>query len=85
MAGVLERELKYYQEHKEELLQRCEGSFVLIAGEEMIGSYATEGEAYEAGLERLGNQAFLIRRVTKEEETVQFPALAVGVLHGANS
>ncbi len=79
---VLERELAYFSAHKDELLENHEGQFVLVKDETLVGAFTTEKEAYEAGLERLGNQPFLIKRVVREEdETAHFPALVLGVLH----
>lgn len=81
----LRRELKYFESEKEELLKHHEGAFVLISGEELLGAFTTEREAYEEGLRRVGNKPFLIRRVTRDEDQTQLPALVVGVIHGANT
>ena len=78
---MFEKELKYYKEQKEELLKHYENQFVVIKNDRFLGAYTTEQEAYEAGLKELGNVPFLIKRVTKEEELVRFPALAVGVIN----
>lgn len=78
---TLEKELKYFEEHKDELLKHYEGQFVLIKDDQLVGAFTTEEEAYQAGLEKFGNQPFLIKKVTKEEEVVQLPALTLGLLH----
>lgn len=79
---LLKRELRYFEKHKAELLKKYANQFVLIKGEQLIGAFTTEGEAYEAGIKRFGNAAFLIKQVTKgEDETAYFPALALGLLH----
>lgn len=78
---MFEKELEYYRENKDTLLQHNENQFVVIKDDKLIGAFTTEQEAYEAGLKELGNVSFLIKRVTKEEEIIRFPALAVGVVN----
>lgn len=79
--NMFEKELEYYKANKEELLRHHENHYVVIAGDRFLGAYTTDQEAYEAGLEELGNVPFLIKRVTRDEEVVRFPALAVGVIN----
>jgi hypothetical protein len=83
--AVLERELAYYRAEKDRLLSNHEGAYVLIADNKLLGAYTTEAEAYQAGIRQLGNRPFLIRRVTKEDEVAQLPALNVGVIDGSHS
>jgi len=77
---ALESELKYFTDHKEELLRHHEKQFVLIKGDQFAGAYTTEAEAYKAGLEKFGNKPFLIKQVLKEETVAHFPALTLGLL-----
>jgi hypothetical protein len=67
---MLEKELKYFEDHKEELLKHYENQFVLIKDDQFIGAFTTEAEAYAAGVQRFGNQPFLIKKVTSEDEVV---------------
>lgn len=76
---MFEKELKYYEKNRAKLLKHYENQFVVIKGEKLLSSYTTEQEAYEAALKEYGNVPFLIKRVTKEEEIVRFPALALGL------
>lgn len=78
---MFEKELAYYGEHKDELLQHHENQFVVIKGDTFGGAYTSDIDAYKAGLEKFGNAAFLIKQVKKEEEIVRFPALALGVVN----
>lgn len=78
---ILDKELKYFNEHKDELLKYYENQFVLIKDDMLIGAFTTEAEAYAAGIQKFGNQPFLIKKVTKEEEVVHFPALTLGLLN----
>ena len=77
----LQAELEYFQKHKPEYLKLYKGQFVLIKGEEFAGAFTTEAEAYKAGLERFGNEPFLIKQVLDDDGTVSYPALTVGVLN----
>lgn len=79
----LEKELEYFNTRREELISHYEGQFVLIKGDSLLGSFTTEAEAYEEGLKQLGNQPFLIKQVTKEEEIDRLPALVLGLLNAS--
>ena len=77
---TLEKELDYFNQHRDELLKHHAGSFALIVDDEFLGAFTTEAEAYEAGLRRVGNRPLLIKRVAAEDEIVRVPALTLGVL-----
>ena len=78
---MFEKELEYYKVNNDELLKHYENQFLVFMGDNCIGAFTTEQEAYEAGLKQFGNVPFLIKRVTKEEEIIRFPALAIGVIN----
>ena len=74
-------ELRAYQSKKEELLALCEGKFAVFKCSEFLGVFDTPGAAYSAGIERFGNDAFLIKPVLREERVEQIPALHLGLIH----
>jgi hypothetical protein len=76
----LQTELEYFQKHKQEYLKLYHGQFVLIKGEKFAGAFTTEAEAYQAGLEKFGNEPFLIKQVLDDDGTVSYPALMVGMI-----
>jgi len=78
---MFEQELAYYNNNKDTLLEHHENQYLVIKDNNLLGAFTTEQEAYEAGLKELGNVPFLIKRVTKEEEIVRFPALSVGIIN----
>jgi len=78
---ALEKEMTYYAKHRDELLQHYKNLYVLIKGEELIGAFTTDAEAYQAGVEQFGDEPFLIKRVTRDEEIEHIPALSLGLLH----
>lgn len=63
----LERELRYFEEHRFELLQHAAGKFALIKNEALIGIFDSETAAIRQGYELLGNVAFLVKQVTEAE------------------
>ena len=77
----LEKELAYYNAQREELLSHHEGQFALIKANSCLGYFTTEGEAYEEGVKQFGNQAFLIKQITKEKEINRVPALVLGLIN----
>ena len=62
-------ELRTYQEHLEELLQRARGRFVLIKGSEIAGLYDDKEEALNEGYRRYRLQGFFVQRIQKELDT----------------
>lgn len=76
----LQKEVEYYQANKEELLKHYKDKFALIKGEELMGTYTTWEEAFNEGVEKLGNVPFLIKQVREQDEIIQSPALAVGAI-----
>lgn len=68
--SILEEELKFFAEHKADLLKNHEGKFALIKGDKLIGAYTTEAEAYSDGLKRLGNVPFLIKLAVAKDEPI---------------
>ena len=77
---ALEQESAYFDAHKDELLQHYRGQYALIHGDALLGTFTQFNEAFEAGIERIGNQPFFIRQVADDAPTVQVPALAVGMI-----
>ena len=77
---ALEREIEYFKSQKEEWLRYYKGQIVLIKGEELVGTFTTQHEAFVAGVKRFGNVPFLIQAVLEQDEVAQLPALSVGVL-----
>ena len=76
----LKEEIEYYRAIKEELLKKYEGKYALIKGKQLIDTYTTHEEAYNAGVEKYGNEAFLIQQILPEEPIQSLPALMLGVM-----
>ena len=69
-VGWLAQELETYYTHKAELLEAAEGKFVLIKGEEIVGIYETEKEAFDEGLRRFRMTGYLARKIHQGEKMV---------------
>ncbi|MBI4115661.1 MAG: hypothetical protein HY447_03695 [Candidatus Omnitrophica bacterium] len=64
----LEKEYQTYLEHKDELLAKSEGKFVLIKDTKIIDVYSSYEDALKEGFKRFGNVPFLVKEIQREEE-----------------
>ena len=76
----LEKELKYYESIKDELLKHHEGKFALIKKDKLINTFTKMEEAYENGVKNFGTEPFLIKKITKEETIESIPSLMTGAI-----
>jgi hypothetical protein len=67
----LDRELEVYRRELPRLVREHPGEFVLIRGDEVVGFWESEGQAYEAGCERFGPEPFLVRQVREAEQPLR--------------
>ena len=77
---VLDEELRFYEEHRRELLAAKPGLFALIKGGELIGAFPTLRAAYDQGIQRLGNVPMLIRQILPADPAHKIPAYTQGLL-----
>lgn len=78
---MLEKERKFYDEKRAELVSQHLGKFVLIKAEELVGVYNKIEEALSEGARRFGMQPFLVRQISETSETeINIPALTLGIL-----
>lgn len=77
----LEKEIATYEKLKPELLKTHEGKFVLIHADEFCGAYDTTENAYAEGVKRFGQEPFLIKKVSPQEEVYRNQALSLGLIH----
>ena len=74
MAADLDKQLKFYIAHQDEILKEHENRFLLICGEKLIESFETRGDAYSYGLDHFKPGTFMIVKCTpgNSEYTVDF-------------
>ena len=68
----LELEIKTFESNKASLLDSSPGKFVLIKGEEIVGTYDTQKDAIKVGIDKFGNEPFLVKEIQEFEETQNF-------------
>jgi hypothetical protein len=65
---VLQKELRVFEQHKQEWLQSHPGDFVVISDVSVAGFYPDYESAFRAGLDRFGVRgSFLVKQVWAEE------------------
>lgn len=72
MAGLLDTELETFDAHRQELLGRALGKFVLIRGDEVFDVYDSKPDAIASGFKRFGNVPFLVKQVLAVEAPQNF-------------
>jgi hypothetical protein len=77
----LQSEYDYYLRNKADLVLKYNGKFIVIKGEEVLGSFDTDADAYKAGLLRFGVVPFFITRVLADNEKNVIPILELGLLN----
>jgi hypothetical protein len=78
---ALEQELQTFNELKESLLKTHEGKFALIKGKEFIDAFDNPDNAYQEGINRFGNEEFLVKRISQSEEVYRNQALMAGLIN----
>jgi hypothetical protein len=67
---MLEREFKYYRDHQQELAPKYTGKYIVIVGEEVVGDYNSEIEAYNAAKKKYELGTFLIQLCSPDPNTL---------------
>jgi len=63
---MLDREYKFYQDHKNELLATHYGQWAVITGESVHGIYETKELAYKEGATKLGLGNFFLQHLLED-------------------
>lgn len=77
---IIEKELKAYEEMKEELLKKYRGKVVAIKEGKLLGVYESEEDAFRDVLEKYGLVPVLIKRVVDKEKPEEIPSYTYGLL-----
>ncbi len=78
--AVLEKERKFYETQKQDLVRTHSGQFALIEDDKLVGVFTTFPEAYAEGVKRFGFKPFLVQEVKDHEPLAQQPALDIGAI-----
>ncbi len=66
---MFDQEFKYFLDHREELVNKYRGRFVVIYNNQVLADYETEEEAYLETIKKYEIGTFLIQQCLSEEET----------------
>lgn len=69
-TGPLAEELKTYQAHQAELIQTAKGKYALIKGNDVIGLFDREDDAFSEAYQRFRLSGFMIKQVQEHDEAV---------------
>jgi hypothetical protein len=69
---MFEREQATYARRKSELLAN-EGQYVVIRGDEVLGTYPSATEAFDAGVRAYGPEPFFMHQIVREEKSLFNP------------
>ena len=58
---MLEQEIKYFNDHKETLIESYTNRYIVIVGDGVYGSYDTENDAFIAASKKYAAGKFLIK------------------------
>ena len=78
---ALEQELQTFNAMKAELLKVHSGKFALIKADQFIGAFDSPHNAFQEGVERFGQEPFLVKRISETEEVYRNQALALGLMN----
>lgn len=67
---MLEKEFQYFVDHQDELVKKYRGRFIVIKGEEIIGNYSSEMEAYTESIKNHELGTFLIQHCLPGSESI---------------
>lgn len=70
--SLLEKELKAFGEEKEALLKTSVGKYALLKGKEIIGVFESQNDAIKVGIEKFGNEPFLVKKIEEVEQKLNF-------------
>ena len=78
MSKTLDREIAVYERERERLEREHRGKFVLVRGDEIVGTFDTFQAAADEAVRRFGRGPYLIRRVFDEKLGIS-PAVLYGL------
>jgi hypothetical protein len=81
MEKPLEKEFRWYLSHQEELVQKYDGKFIVIKGEEVFGAYDNLGDAVDETEKTLVLGTFLVQKCTSGDEDTKAIFRSRVVLH----
>ncbi len=69
MCAKLRRELQYYIEHQDELVEKYDGQYIVLAGDKIEGAFDTELEALRFARSELEPGSYIVKQVKPGRES----------------
>ena len=69
---MLEAEWEFYENNRDELVEKYCGKYVVIYGDKIVSVYDDENIAYYETIKTIPLGSFMIHHITEEEEIIQF-------------
>lgn len=66
---MLEKEFKYYLDHQKELLKKYGEKYIYIVGEEVVGPFDNQFDAYLQAIKKHKEGTFLIQLCSQGDES----------------
>ncbi len=79
VESCLSEEMATYAAHREELLGRARGKYVLISRDRILGEFEGRQDALQRGYEELGSAPFLVKQVVETEVPFNFTSFQLAV------
>jgi hypothetical protein len=73
---MLESEWEFYENNRDELVEKYCGKYVVISGNKVVSAYDDQKTAYRETIKTLPLGSFMIHHITEEEEIVQLSPFA---------
>jgi len=70
---MLETEWEYYENNRDELVEKYCGKHVVISGNKVVAAFDDRDVAYSETVKTLPLGSFMIHHVQEEEEVIQLP------------
>jgi hypothetical protein len=70
--NLFEKELATFEATKDRLLTEAGGHYVLIRGDEIVGTYESYNDAVDEGYRHFGNVPFLVKQIVPVEIPLDF-------------
>jgi hypothetical protein len=79
VATKLQTELETYARERAGLLAKAKDQFVLIKGEEVVGTFFSYEDALKRGYERFGAEPFFVKQIVDVDVPVNFASRNVAI------
>jgi hypothetical protein len=73
---MLEAEWEFYENNRDELVEKYCGKFVVISGDKVVSAYDDEKTAYRETVKSIPLGSFMIHHIAEEEEVYQLSPFA---------